>query len=103
MFVSVTTVASKDRPIEEATLVGQEMEGWLREVEGFEGLMILHKDGTTLGNTFWDSAEAAERQRTLRVQFLERITTMVEGDVQNIDEFELAFARLGPGVAGSSD
>jgi hypothetical protein len=74
VFVSVTTVASKDRPIEEASLVGQEMEGWLREVDGFEGLMILHKDGTTLGITFWESAEVAERQRTLRVQFLERIT-----------------------------
>jgi hypothetical protein len=49
------------------------------------------------------SAEAAERQRTLRVQFLERITTMVEVDVQNIDEFELAFAQLSPSVAGSSD
>jgi hypothetical protein len=103
VFVSVTTGDSGGRPVEEATVVGQEMEAWLREVEGFEGLMILHKDGTTLGITFWESAEAAERQRTLRVQFLERITTMVDVDVQNIDEFELAFARLGPGVAGSSD
>jgi hypothetical protein len=99
MFVSVTTVDSKGRPIEEATLVGQEMERWLREVEGFLGLMMLHRDGTTLGVTFWESAEAAERQRTLRLQFLERITSVVEVDVQSIDEFELAFARLRPSVA----
>ena len=78
MFVSVTTVDSKGRPIEEATLVGQEMERWLREMEGFEGLMLLHKDGTTLGVTFWESAEAAERQRTIRLQFLEKITSVVE-------------------------
>ena len=102
VFVSVTTVDSKGRPIEEATLVGREMEGWLREVEGFEGMMILHRDGTTLGITFWESAEAAERQRTLRVQFLERITQVVEVDIQNIDEFELAFARLGSGVADNA-
>ena len=78
--------------------MGQEMERWLREVEGFLGLMMLHRDGTTLGVTFWENAEAAERQRTLRLQFLERITAVVEVDVQSIDEFELAFARLGPTV-----
>jgi hypothetical protein len=37
VFVSVTTVDSSDRPLAEAQVVGQEMEGWLREVEGFEG------------------------------------------------------------------
>jgi hypothetical protein len=102
VFVSVTTVDSKGRPIEEATLVGQEMERWLREVDGFEGMMILHRDGTTLGVTFWESAEAAERQRTVRLQFLEKITSVVEVEVQNIDEFEVAFARLGPSVADHS-
>jgi hypothetical protein len=103
VFVSVTTVASKGRPIEEASLVGQEMESWLRQVDGFEGMMILHRDGTTLGITFWESAEAAERQRTLRLQFLEKITSVVEVDIQNIDEFELAFARLSAHVAGRSE
>lgn len=98
MFVSVTTVDSHHRPIEEASLVGEEMERWLRDVDGFEGLMILHRDGTTVGVTFWESAEAAERQRTIRLQFLERITSVVEVDVQNIDEFEVAFSRLGPGL-----
>jgi hypothetical protein len=102
VFVSVTTVDSKGRPIEEATLVGQEMEGWLRQVEGFEGMMILHRDGTTIGITFWESAEAAERQRTLRVEFLERITSVVEVDIRDISEFQLAFARLSPAVAGSA-
>jgi hypothetical protein len=100
VFVSVTTVDSKGRPIEEAILVGQEMDSWLREVEGFEGLMILHRDGTTLGVTFWESAEAAERQRTLRLQFLEKITSVVEVNVMDISEFDLAFARLSPAVAG---
>ena len=102
MFVSVTTVESKGRPIEEATLVGQEMEGWLRQVEGFEGMMILHRDGTTLGITFWESAEAAERQRTLRHEFLDRITSVVEVDIKDISEFQLAFARLGPSAADTT-
>jgi hypothetical protein len=102
VFVSVTTVDSKGRPIEEATLVGREMEGWLRQVEGFEGMMILHRDGTTLGITFWENAEAAERQRTLRLEFLERITSVVEVDVKDISEFQLAFARLGASAADTT-
>jgi hypothetical protein len=103
VFVSVTTVESKGRPIEEAALVGQEMEGWLRQVEGFEGMMILHRDGTTLGITFWESAEAAERQRTLRLEFLERITSVVEVNVKDISEFSLAFARLGARAADTTE
>ena len=99
MFVSVTTVDSGDRPIAEATLVGEEMESWLRDVEGFEGLMILHRDGTTLGVTFWESREAAERQRTVRLQFLERVTSMVEVKVKQIDEYDVAFARVGPNLS----
>jgi hypothetical protein len=103
VFVSITTVDSKGRPLEEATLVGQEMERWLREIEGFQGFMMLHGDGTTLGVAFWESAEAAERQRTIRSQFVERITSVVDVDIQSVDEFELAFARLGPSVADHSE
>ena len=83
-------------------MVGEEMERWLREVDGFEGLMILHRDGTTLGITFWESEAAAERQRTIRLQFLERITSMVEVDIEHIDECELAFARLSPRISGDA-
>jgi hypothetical protein len=98
VFVSVTTVDSGERTFEEATLVGEEMETWLREIDGFEGVMILFREGTTLGITFWESQEAAERARTLRLQFLERITTMVEVKIQQIDEYEVAHASLGPNL-----
>jgi hypothetical protein len=101
VFVSVTTVDSKGRPIEEAAVVGQEMESWLREVDGFEGLMILFREGTTLGITFWESQAAAERARMLRLQFLERITSMIEVNVQHIDEYEVAHASHGPNLAGA--
>jgi heme-degrading monooxygenase HmoA len=99
VFVSVTTVDSRDRLVGEATLVGEEMETWLREVEGFEGLMIFFKEGTTLGITFWESEEAAQRARALRLQFLERITAMVEVKIETIDEYELAYSSLNSNVA----
>jgi thiamine phosphate synthase YjbQ (UPF0047 family) len=98
VFVSVTTVDSGKRTFEEATLVGEEMESWLREIGGFEGVMVLFREGTTLGITLWESQEAAERARTLRLQFLERITSMVEVKIQQIDEYEVAHASLGPNL-----
>jgi hypothetical protein len=99
VFVSLTTVDSRGRLIDEAALVGQEMETWLRDVEGFEGLMVFFSEGKTLGMTFWESEEAAQRARTLRRQFLERITAMVEVEIERIDEYDIAYASLGPRFA----
>lgn len=52
MHVSLTQVKTADQPIENATVVGEEMLRWLRESEGFEGLVMLSKEGTTLALTF---------------------------------------------------
>jgi hypothetical protein len=101
MFVSVTTVETGDRPIEDATLVGEEMQGWLKDVEGFEGILLLSKDGTTLGLTFWQSEEAAERARPLRMQFLERMLSVAEVEIQSVEGYEIAFAGLGPNLVGA--
>ena len=80
-------------------MIGEEMETWLREVEGFEGLMIFFTVGKTLGMTFWESEEAAQRARTLRLQFLERITAMVEVKIETVDEYQLAYSSLNSSAA----
>jgi hypothetical protein len=100
MFVSVTTVEGENRPIEEVTMIGEEMQTWLRDVEGFEGIMILLGNGTALGLTFWASEEAAERARPMRIEFLERVTSVANVSIRAIDGYEVAFAGLGPNVAG---
>jgi hypothetical protein len=99
VFVNVTTVDTFERPMREASIVGEEMQTWLRDVDGFEGLMILSREGTTLGLTFWESEDAADRSRTLRMQFLDRIVSVADVDVQGIDGYEVAFAELAPGLA----
>ena len=53
MYVSLTRVKTADQPIENATIVAEEMLRWFREMEGFEGLLMLSREGTTLGLTFW--------------------------------------------------
>lgn len=95
MYVSLTRVKTSDQPIENATIVGVEMERWLRDIEGFEGMLMLSREGTTLGLTFWQSREVAERHRVARMQFLERMTSVADVEIEEIVEYEVTFAKLG--------
>lgn len=101
MHVSLTrTRSAPDEPIEIATIAGEEMLPWLREIEGFEGLLMLSNetDGTTLVLTFWESQEVAERHRAARMQFRDRVTAAVNVEVEETVGYEVTFADLGSRV-----
>jgi hypothetical protein len=94
MYVSLTRVNTTDQPAENATIVAQEMLRWLGEIEGFEGLLMLSREGSTLGLTFWASRDVADRHRVARRQFLERITATVDVEIEETVDYELTFADL---------
>jgi hypothetical protein len=94
VFVSLTTVATGDEPVESAAIVAEEMTGWLRGVEGFRGFLMLSREGTAIGLTFWESEDVAERARALRLQFLDRVMTVADVQVQKMEGFELVFSEL---------
>ena len=96
MHVSVTRVATGDLPLETATIVAQEMMRWFRESDGFEGLVFLSQEGTTLAMSFWESREVADRQRASRMQFRDRISSAAGVEVVGTEDYELMFADLGP-------
>src|SRR5919201_412452 len=96
MYVSCTRVSTADQPIENATIVAEEMVRWLREIDGFNGFLMLSREGTTLGLTFWESRHVAERHRVARMQFLERITSVANVQVEEILDYEVTFAQLAP-------
>lgn len=93
MHVSVTTAATGDEPAENAGMVGEEMSGWLQGVDGFDGMLMLHKPGTTLGLTFWEGREPAERALPLRMQFLERIASVADVQIDRVEAFDVVVAR----------
>jgi hypothetical protein len=99
VYVSLTQVETSDQPIEYATIVAEEMERWLRDIDGFEGLLMLSKEGTTLGLTFWQSREVADRHRVIRLEFLERIASVADVRIEQREEYEVTFAHLGPGLS----
>lgn len=99
-----TTRGSTDQPIEIATLAGEEMIPWLRQIEGFEGLLMLSNEteGTTLVISFWESQEVAKQHEVARTEFRDRITATVDVRVEDVTDYELTFADLGTWPPGSS-
>jgi hypothetical protein len=98
VYVSLTRVKTADQPIENATIVAEEMLRWFREMEGFEGLLMLSTEGTTLGLTFWESREVAERYRVTRMQFRDRMTSAADVQVEETVDYEVTFAHLRPSL-----
>jgi hypothetical protein len=94
VFVTFTRASTGAEPIEYAGMVGEEIESWLRDIDGFEGFMMLSREGTSIGLSFWRSREIAERHRVARMQFIERMTGAAGVKVEEILDFDVTFARL---------
>ena len=80
-----------------AAMAGETMVEWLRDIEGFQGLLMLSNDetGTTHVISFWESKEIAERSRVARLKLRDRITSTVSVEVQETEGYEVSFADLG--------
>ena len=50
-------------------------------------------DKATIGITFWEGREVAERALPLRMQFLERIATVASVQIDEIEAFDVATAQ----------
>jgi hypothetical protein len=99
VYVSITrTKGTPDQPVELATIAGEEMLPWLREIEGFDGLLMLSDEetATTLAVTFWESREVAERHAAARAKFREGVTAAVNVTIEGTTGYEITFAHLGP-------
>ena len=95
MYVSLTRVKTSDQePVENSAIVGEEMERWLREVEGFLGFVMLSRPGTSIGLSFWESGEIAEKHLVSRSRLIERMQEAAEVEVEERLDFTVTFARL---------
>ena len=99
MHVTVTSADIGDEPIENAAVVAEELERWLGETEGFQGFLMLAREGRAIGLSFWESREAAVRHDLARSQFRERMLSIAGVRIEEIVDYELVFSRLGPGFS----
>ena len=100
MYVSLTRVNNAGQPAENATMVAEEMNRWLRDIEGYHGFLMLSGADTTVGLTVWENKAAADVHREARMQFIERMTSIAGVQVEAIVEYDVAFADLGPLMSG---
>jgi hypothetical protein len=98
VFATVTTTHTGSEPVENATIVAEEMERWLRELEGFQGFLLLANEGRAVGIAFWESREVAERYQSMRSQFRERALSVAGVRIEEVVDYDVAFARLAPGL-----
>jgi len=102
VYVTVTrTKAQSDQPLEVSTIVGEEMTSWLRQIDGFEGLLLLSNEAGTinLALTFWKDRRVAEHHRVARRRLRERVTAAVHATIEEVVDYEVSFAELGARLA----
>ena len=102
VFATVTTVDTGGEPLTSAIILAEEMERWLRDLEGFQGFVLLANEGHALGITFWASREAAERLASTRSEFRERVLSIAGVRIDEVVDYDFAFARFSPGFAPSA-
>jgi hypothetical protein len=103
VYVTMTRAKVPDQPIENATIVADEMVRWLRDIDGFEGFLMLTREGSAVGLSFWESRDVAERHRVARMQFIDRMTSVAGVQVEEIVDYDVSFAELGSLVIGGAE
>lgn len=99
VYVHMTRVRTTDQSVGDETILAEEMLDWLRQIEGFEGMMMIAREGTVIGLSFWQSEEVAERHRAARMEFIERLTSVVKVEIEETVGYDVTFASLGDAVA----
>jgi hypothetical protein len=99
VYVGMTTTkGTNEDMVGLARISGETMAPWLREIEGFLGLLMLssQETGVTRVITFWESREVAEKHRAARTSLRDRITSTVDVEVQETEDYDVAFADVPP-------
>jgi hypothetical protein len=99
VFATVTSTETGGEPLENATIIAEEMERWLRDLEGFQGFLLLANEERALGITFWASREVAEHYASMRSRFRERVLSLAGVPIAEVVDYDVAFGRFAPGFS----
>jgi heme-degrading monooxygenase HmoA len=84
-----------------ARIAGETIEGWLRDFDGYRGVVVLtdEEGGQALMITLWDTAEAEARARQARGAMRDRVAATAGMTVEGMRLYEVPVADLpaGPG------
>lgn len=94
MFVSLTTVCNGGPEVgETARMAGESMASWLRDFDGYRGILILAdaENGRARIMTLWDSLEAIERSERGRTQVRESMVAAAGAEVESVERAAVVF------------
>ena len=97
MYASVTTTRGSSEDMAEiGEMVGETMVEWLRDIEGFGGLLMLSNEETGLTQVIalWESEAVAELHRAARMRLRDQVTSTVGVEVVETVPYEVTFAHL---------
>ena len=82
--------------------MGEETERWLRDTDGFEGFLLLATGGQGGRFGVLGEREVAERHNHARSQFRERMLSIAGVQIEEVVDYDVAFARFGPGLLSAA-
>jgi heme-degrading monooxygenase HmoA len=99
MFASMSIVTGPAPEMAEiARIASESIEGWLRQYEGYRGLIVLTDEQSERARiiTFWDSAEAERKARVSRGAMRDRTVATVGMVVEGMELYEVPVFELLP-------
>ncbi len=98
MYATMTTTrgATVEDTAVVAEMVGETMVEWLRDIDGFGGLLILNNAETDVTQVIalWKSEELAERHHAARMRLRDKVTETVQVEVVETVPYDVTFAHL---------
>jgi hypothetical protein len=94
MFASMSTFTANGMDLAAtAKVVGETMEPWMRQFEGYQGLMILtdQESGKARMITFWESQEAADKSRPGRLKMRDQLSGTIGVRVEGTEPYTVSF------------
>jgi heme-degrading monooxygenase HmoA len=96
MHASLTTVRGGGPDVSAtARMAAESMLAWLREFDGYRGLLVLGDPST--GNarivSFWDSLEALERSERGRREVRESMVAAAGAELESVERWELFYGQ----------
>ena len=79
-------------------MTGEAMEGWLRDYEGYRGLIVLTNEdgGQAHVITLWDTREAERASRSTRAEMRDKLAATVGMEVVGMEPYDLPVCEIIP-------
>jgi hypothetical protein len=77
-------------------MTGEAMEGWLRDYDGYRGLILLTDEDGQQAHviTLWDTREAERESRAMRLAMRDRLAATVGMEVVGMEPFDVPVCEI---------